>query len=138
MERSREASGGRDGGRGTAETPVQKLPVTIWETDDAFYAALLAPALVENSINVTLKEDMLTIEGELRLETPERARMIWQEFAPTRFQRTIRVGKPIDREHVEAVYRNGLLLITMPKAETARPHQVPVHVAEGSEQSQPA
>ncbi len=138
MERAREAYGGPDDGRGTAETAAHKLPVTIWETDDAFYAAILAPALDENSINVMLKEDTLTVEGELRLETPERARMIWQEFAPTRFQRTLRVGAPIDRDRVEAVYRNGLLLITMPKSETARPHQVPVRVGQASEQHQPA
>ena len=73
--------GGRDGGtNASGQTGVQTLPVTIWETNDAFHAALMAPGLDENSIN--------------------------------------------------AEYRHGLLLITMPKAEEARPRQVRVQVGE--------
>jgi HSP20 family protein len=123
--------GGRDGG-GTAgeQVGVQTLPVIIWETPDAFQAALMAPGLDENSINVTLQEDTLSIEGELTFQPPEGARLIWQEFAPVRFRRSLRFGTSVDRNRVEAVYRNGLLLITIPKAEEAKPRQVPVQLAE--------
>ena len=81
-------------------------PVSIWETEDAFHAALIAPGLDENSIKVTLQEDMLSVEGELKFQPPEGARMIWQEFGPTRFHRVLRLGTPVDRDRVEAVYRN--------------------------------
>jgi HSP20 family protein len=126
--------GGRDGGNSSASqtTGVQSLPVTIWETNDAFHAALMAPGLDENSINVTVQEDTVSVEGELTFQTPEDARMIWQEFAPMRFRRSLRFGTPIDPNRVEAVYRNGLLLITLPKSESAKPRQVRVQVAEGS------
>jgi hypothetical protein len=46
----------------------------------------------------------------------------------------LRFGTPIDPSRVEAVYRNGLLLITLPKSEHAKPRQVRVQVAEGSRQ----
>jgi HSP20 family protein len=119
--------GGRDGGgAGTGHTGVQSLPVTIWETDDAFHAALMAPGLDEDSINVTIQEDTLSVEGELKFQPPEGARMIWQEFGPTRFRRALRFGTPIDPNRVEAVYRNGLLMLTMPKSEEARPRQIRV------------
>jgi HSP20 family protein len=126
--------GGREGGNtGTSQTTgVQSLPVTIWETNDAFQAALMAPGLDENSINVMVQEDTVSVEGELKFQTPEEARMIWQEFAPMRFRRSLRFGTPIDPNRVEAVYRNGLLLITLPKSESAKPRQVRVQVAEGS------
>jgi HSP20 family molecular chaperone IbpA len=62
---------------------VQSLPVTIWETDDAFHAALMAPGLDEDSINVTVQEDTLSVEGELKFQPPEGARMIWQAVRPT-------------------------------------------------------
>src|SRR3981189_1601551 len=128
--------GGRDGG-GNAGGPtgVQTLPVTIWETDDAFHAALMAPGLDENSINVTVQEDTLSIEGELRFQPPEGARMIWQEFGPMRFGRSWRFGTPVDPARVEAVYRNGLLMITMPKAEEAKPRQVRGQVTENGHAS---
>jgi HSP20 family protein len=123
--------GGRDGGgSGTGQTGVQTLPVTIWETDDAFQAALMAPGLDENSINVTVQEETLSVEGELKFQPPENARMIWQEFGPVRFRRSLRFGTPINPTRVEAVYRNGLLMITMPKAEEAKPRQVRVQVME--------
>jgi HSP20 family protein len=123
--------GGRDGG-GTAgeQVGVQTLPVSIWETQDAFQAALMAPGLDENSITVTLQEDTLSIEGELTFQPPEGARLIWQEFAPSRFRRSLRFGTSVDRDRIEAVYRNGLLLITIPKAEEAKPRQVRVQLAE--------
>jgi HSP20 family protein len=123
--------GGRDGGtNASGQTGVQTLPVTIWETDDAFHAALMAPGLDEDSINVTVQEDTLSVEGELKFQPPEGARMIWQEFGPMRFRRSLRFGTPVNPNRVNAVYRHGLLLITMPKAEEARPRQVRVQLGE--------
>ena len=121
--------GGRDGGTSASgQTGVQTLPVTIWETNDAFHAALMAPGLDETSINVIVQEDTLSVEGELKFQPPDGARMIWQEFGPMRFRRSLRFGTPMNPNQVNAEYRHGLLLITMPKAEGARPRQVRVQV----------
>jgi len=59
------------------------------------------------------------------------APVIWQEFGPTRFRRSLRFGTPIDPNRVEATYRNGLLMLTMPKSEEANPHQIRVQTAGG-------
>jgi HSP20 family protein len=127
---------GRDVGSVSAQTGVQSLPVTIWETNDAFHAAIMAPGLDENSINVTVQEDMLSVEGELKFQPPEDARMIWQEFGPMRFRRSLRFGTPVDPNRVEAVYRNGLLMLTMPKVESAKPRQVQVKAAQPTQTTQ--
>jgi HSP20 family protein len=125
--------GGRDGGAaGSGEPGVQTLPVTIWETNDAFHAALMAPGLDENSLTVTVQDDTLSVEGEMKFQPPEGARTIWQEFGPTRFRRALRFGTPVEPNRVEAIYRNGLLLITTPKSEAAKPRQVQVQVADQS------
>ena len=108
----------------------QSLPVNVWETPDGYQAALLAPGLDEQSINVTVHEDSLVIEGELRFETPEGANVVWQEFGPARFRRSLRLGASVDPQKVEAIYRNGLLMVTMPKAEHAKPRQIPVQVSQ--------
>lgn len=125
--------GGRDGGAsGSGQTGYQTLPVTVWETDAAFEAAMLAPGLDEQSLNVTLRDDTLSIEGELNFQVPEGARLVWQEFGPAKFRRSLRLGTAIDPAKVEAVYRNGMLLVTLPKAEQARPRQVPVRLGESA------
>src|SRR5579859_8178189 len=118
---------GRDSGSGDqGQVGAAPAPVSIWETEDAFHAALIAPGLDENSIRVTIQEDTLSVDGELKFQPPEGARMIWQEFGPTRFQRVLRLGTPVDRDRVEAVYRNGLLMLTIPKSELAKPHRIPI------------
>jgi HSP20 family molecular chaperone IbpA len=81
-------SGGRDGGAASSSEPgVQTLPVTLWETSDAFHAALMAPGLDENSLTVTVQDDTLSVEGEMKFQPPEGAETIWQEFGPTSFRR---------------------------------------------------
>ena len=111
-------------------TGFSSLPVNIWETDDAYHAALLAPGVDEQSINVTVHEDTLAIEGELKFQAPEGAQMVWQEFTPVKFRRSLRLGSAVDPNQVEATYQNGILFVTMPKAEHARPRQVQVQLGE--------
>jgi HSP20 family protein len=106
----------------------QSLPVNVWETPEGYQAALLAPGLDEQSINVTVHDDTLAIEGELKFSVPEGARPVWQEFGPSKFRRSLRLGSAVDPARVEAMFRNGLLLITMPKAEHAKPRQIRVQV----------
>jgi HSP20 family molecular chaperone IbpA len=106
----------------------QSLPVNVWETPEGYQAALLAPGLDEQSINVTVHDDTLSIEGELTFQVPEGAKAVWQEFGPAKFRRSLRLGAAVEPSRVEAIYRNGLLLITMPKAEHAKPRQIQVQV----------
>ncbi len=114
---------------GGGSTGFQSLPVNVWETADGYQAALLAPGLDEESINVTVHEDTLSIEGELKFQVPENAKAIWQEFGPSKFRRSLRHGAAVDPAKVEAMYRNGLLMVTMPKAEHAKPRQIQVQVS---------
>ena len=114
----------------------QSLPVNVWETPEGYQAALLAPGLDETVINVTVHDDTLAIEGDLRVSVPENSKPVWQEFGPAKFRRSLRLGSAVDPSRVEAIFRNGLLLVTMPKAEHAKPRQIQVQV--GTAASAPA
>ena len=120
----------RDGGQ-TGSAGFQSLPVNVWETAEGYQAALLAPGLNEQTINVSVHDDTLVIEGELQFSIPEGAKAVWEEFGPSKFRRSLRLGASVDPARVEAIYRNGLLLVTMPKAEHAKPRQVQVQVTGG-------
>jgi HSP20 family protein len=114
-----------DGG----STGFQSLPVNVWETDEAYLATLMAPGLDEKTINVTIHENTLAIEAVLAFEAPEGATaVVWQEFGPAKFRRSLRLGTSIDPSRVEALYRNGLLMLTLPKAEDSKPRQIHVQV----------
>jgi HSP20 family molecular chaperone IbpA len=116
----------------------QSLPVNVWETPEGYQAALLAPGLDEQSISVTVHEDTLAIEGELKVSVPENAKPVWQEFGPAKFRRSLRLGSAVDPSRVEAIFRNGLLLVTMPKAEHAKPRQIQVQVGAAATPEAPA
>jgi HSP20 family protein len=123
------AGGPADGG----STGFQSLPVNVWETEAAYHAALMVPGLDEQTIEVTFHDDMLAIEGTLAFQAPEGAKVVWQEFnpGPAKFRRSLRLGASVDASKVEAAYRNGLLVLTIPKAEYARPRQIQVKVTSG-------
>jgi HSP20 family molecular chaperone IbpA len=115
-----------------ASAGFQSLPVNVWETPEGYQAALLAPGLDEESLSVTVHEDTLAIEGELRFSVPENAKPIWQEFGQAKFRRSLRLGSAVDAARVEAIFKNGMLLVTMPKAEHAKPRQIQVQVGGAS------
>jgi HSP20 family protein len=118
----------REGTPGEGPAGFQTLPVNVWESQDGYQAALLAPGLDEQSMHVTVHDDTLVIEGELRFSVPEGGKAVWQEFGPAKFRRSLRLGTAVDPGRVEAVYRSGLLLVTMPRAEHAKPRQIRVQV----------
>jgi HSP20 family protein len=111
-----------DGGN----TGFQSLPVNVWETDEAYLATLQAPGLDEQTIKVTVHEDRLSIQAAQAFAAPEGARPVWQEYGPAIFRRTLRLGTSVDSGRVEALYRNGLLMLTIAKAEHAKPRQIQV------------
>lgn len=117
---------------GTDNTGFQSVPVNVWETDQGFLAALLVPGVDEQSMSVTVQEDMLVIEGELRVQIPEGAKVLWQEFGPAKFRRTLRLGAAVDPGKVDAVYKNGLLMVSLPKADYAKPRQITVKVGQAA------
>ena len=110
-------------------TGYQSLPVNVWEAEDAYFAALMAPGLDEQTIDLTVHEDTLAIEGTLAFQAPDGAKPVWQEFNPGPAK--LRLGASVDASKVEAVYRNGLLVLTMPKAEYAKPRQIHLQVTSG-------
>jgi HSP20 family molecular chaperone IbpA len=85
---------------------------------------------------VTVHEDTLVIEGELKVSVPEGAKTVWQEFGPAKFRRSLRLGAAVDPSRVEAIFRNGLFLVTMPKAEHAKPRHIQVQVGTAAPSSE--
>jgi len=112
-------------------TGVERLPINVWETPETYGADLLAPGLDEQSARVTVHDDMLLIEGELRCQVPQGANVIRMEFDPAKFRRSLRLGAAVDSAKVEAHYHNGWLTVRLPKVEDAKPRQIQVTVGQG-------
>ena len=101
--------------------------VNIYQDGDDFRVVALAPGVDPNGVEVTAVRNTLTIRGEkvgLRDLAPERVHR--SERAAGRFMRTVELPDDVDPDKVTAQYRNGLLIITAPRAEHARPRRVTV------------
>ena len=105
--------------------------VNVSEDAEALYVTALAPGLEPTAIQLTVQDNRLTIAGEKPRVAAEIQPEAFHrsERAAGKFVRTVTL--PIDVEHaqVQADYTNGLLVVTLPKAEQAKPKQIAVSVA---------
>jgi HSP20 family protein len=104
--------------------------INLSEDENAVKAQALAPGLDPARINVSVVRNQLSISGQ-KEAPPEDARPEQyhrSERAAGAFTRTVTLPVEIDADKVQAEYRNGILFITMPKAEHSRPRQIAVSV----------
>lgn len=103
----------------------------VHEDDKAVHVKAEIPGLDEKDLNVTLKENTLTISGEKKEEKKEEVKnrnYYYCERSFGSFSRTIVLPEGIKADEVKANYRNGILDIELPKGEKARPKKVNVEV----------
>jgi HSP20 family protein len=125
------------GNTGTA--PVAFLPgyaarayplINLSEDKDNFYVEALAPGLDTQALNLTLVRNNLTISGEkLAPQGVAREAFHRSERAAGKFIRTIELPIEVDNSQVQARYVDGILKITLPKAEEAKPKSIQVNIS---------
>lgn len=102
-------------------------PVNVWEDAEAFYLEAELPGLTQEQVSIAVEHrNQLTISGERLFEESENSRWHRRERGFGRFQRVLRLPAPVDAEKVEAKLENGLLRLTLPKHEEARPRRINV------------
>lgn len=110
----------------TAPTPWVPV-VEIFEEDDTVRVVAEVPGVPIRSMHVALEGNRLTISGEKMRTFEEPAVKIKRhERTYGQFKRTFRLGAAVDFERASAICELGVLTITLPKAESAKRHQVAV------------
>jgi HSP20 family protein len=102
-----------------------RLPLDVYTTPSEIVLSANVPGLKSDEVEVTLEGDTLTIRGEFKAPM-ENVDYIFQERPYGKFSRTLTINVPVDNEKVEASFENGVLTITLPKAEAARPKTIKV------------
>jgi HSP20 family protein len=127
------AMGRRPGFRRAAFLPgygARQYPlVNLYEDKDNLYVEALAPGVAPEKLDLTVRGTTLTISGEkwsLR-DVPAEA-IHRSERSAGKFVRTVELPYPVDDANVAASYRHGLLIVTLPKHEAAKPKQISVQV----------
>ena len=112
-----------------AENAVMLPPVDVIE--DTLGITLYAdlPGVAKDKLHVRVDADALTIEGEVSLPMASNLEPSHVEVQISRYQRTFTLGKELDSEKVAAEFRNGVLKLSIPKFEHAKPRKIEVQVA---------
>ena len=105
--------------------------LNVSEDPDAFYVEGLAPGVDPESINVTVAHNQLTLSGQKKGPDDETKPEAYHrnERAAGKFVRTVNLSTEVDNEGIKADYEDGLLRITLPKAEIAKAKRISVNVA---------
>lgn len=91
--------------------------VDIYETNDAVALIADMPGVDENSVDITLKKNVLTINGYVEPERPEGYSLAYAEYRVGDYQRSFNISNEIDQENIEAKMKDGVLHLHLPKAE---------------------
>jgi len=103
------------------------LALDVYETDDALVVTTSTPGVKTEDLDISITGDILTIRGETkREEEVKRENYHRQERRYGAFSRSVTLPVPVDADKAEAKCQNGVLTLTIPKAEEARPKIIKV------------
>ena len=118
---------GRDpAGKDKEPQPVFTPRTDIYETGDAIVVIADMPGVNKASLEITLEENILTIDGRVAPDPIEGLRQRHREFTAGNYHRTFTLSDVVSREGIEARVKDGVLRLTLPKHGPTRAHKIPV------------
>ncbi len=106
------------GGRG--------LAANLYETAEGFTLQVPMPGVHPDDVEITVQQDTLSLKWQTKVQIPEGATVHWSSFQSGQYQQSFTLPAPINSERVEAHYNDGVLTLTLPKAEHAKARTVKV------------
>lgn len=106
-----------------AVTPL----VDIYENEDEILLYADMPGVVKDDITINIDNGKLTLTGTRKVETAGSAQ--WEEFGNVEYRRNFSVPQTIDVEKINAVLKEGVLRLHLPKSEAAKPRQIEIKAA---------
>jgi HSP20 family protein len=103
------------------------VPVTdIFETPEALTVVLEMPGVDGNSVEASVANDVVTIEGRIDFTKYEGMRPVYTEYNVGHYARSFEISDRIDQSRISAEMKDGLVTIVLPKAEQAKPRKIQV------------
>lgn len=93
--------------------------VDIYETNEGMTVIADMPGINEENIDITLEQNVLTINGYVASQRPEDYSLAYAEYRVGDYQRRFTLSDQIDKEKIEATVKDGVLRLQLPKAEPA-------------------
>ncbi len=125
---------------GTAAGSAAGLALDVRETADSFVVSASVPGVAPDDVDITVLGDTLRISGERRENREEQAgpqggRWLIRERRYGAFERVVSLPSSVKPDAASAEFKDGVLTITLPKADEAKPRNIPVRSAAGQAQA---
>jgi HSP20 family protein len=121
---------------GAAREPA--MPMDAYRRGDRFIVHFDLPGVDPASIDLTVEKNVLTVRAERKWPRQEDDEVVVSERPQGTFTRQLFLGESLDAEHIEARYDNGVLTLSIPVAEQAKPRKVAITSSPGTGQAIPA
>jgi HSP20 family molecular chaperone IbpA len=113
------------------KTQEQGLPryspsTDIIEREDGFHIYMDMPGVQKDELYIDLNDNELTVRGVSRTKRPEKANNVHMEFGDGEYARSFTISDVVDQENIKAALDNGVLELTLPKAERAKPRKIEI------------
>jgi HSP20 family protein len=114
---------GANGENSVSFTPVAELR----DGKEAVTVSLELPGVSRKDVSITYHDGVLTVSGERRQESEIReGETLRTERHYGRFERLVEIATPVDADKVSAAFKDGVLIVTLPKRADARPKQIDI------------
>ncbi|GAA1490024.1 Hsp20/alpha crystallin family protein [Brachybacterium sacelli] len=108
----------------TGRRGPRQMPMDLYRAGDHYVLSADLPGIDPGSVDVD--GQLLTIRAERTLATDEQAQWITRERTGGTFLRQLSLGQGLDTEHISASYNNGVLSVTIPISEKAKPRKIEI------------
>jgi HSP20 family protein len=102
------------------------FPMDVKVTNEGYEITALLPGVKSEDFSVEFSNDTVIIKGEFKADRDEKANYLLEERPDGKFMRTVQLPDAVDSAKVEAILQNGVLKVSIPKSETAKPKVVKV------------
>lgn len=107
--------------------PAVKPVYEIKETDDAFGVTVHLPGVAKDGLEITAEEGALRIVGRRTWKQPEGWTALYRESIEAPFELVLTHDNAIDAEKIHAELRDGVLRVSLPKAEAIKPRKIAIN-----------
>lgn len=103
------------------------VTANLHETGDSFILQLPMPGVKPEDVDINVQQDVVSLKWQTSITTPENATTHYNGFQSGEYQQTFTLPSPINAERAEASYHDGILTLTLPKAEHAKARTIKVN-----------
>ncbi len=113
----------------TRNRPIYAPDVDIYEVEDAIILLADMPGSDDKSVNITLENNILTIFGAVEMEPYKDYTLEFAEYGIGDYQRAFTLSNAIDQSKIDASVKDGVLRLTLPKAESAKARKIAIRAS---------